>query len=166
VSRSTFRVERLVSVSGNISFLKKLLYSIGALTGATFLLGSLALAAYITLFPPQYLGWCEVTDGGTGVGGWMINTRAYAERVRVQLYVNNIFIGERVADLPRPDVVSAGFTSDERCGYSFRLPPLAAGKHIARVYAVHETGGGRVRTLQLTGETLEFSIGSASSVEK
>lgn len=148
-----------------INSLKKSLVLTGVLTGATLLVGSIALAAYVMFFPPQYLGWSEVTGGGTGVGGWIVNTHASGERVRVQLYLNERFIGDQFAELPRPDVVAAGFTEDERCGYSFPLPRLPSGAYVARVYAVHEVGGGRFRTLQLTGEPVEFTIGSARIVE-
>ncbi len=68
------------------------------------------------------------------------------------------------ADLPRPDVVAAGFARDPRCGYNFPVPRLAAGDHEARVYVVHKVGSGAYRTLQLTGNLLRFAVDADGKV--
>jgi hypothetical protein len=56
--------------------------------------------------------------------------------------------------------LEAGRARDERCGYSFALPALAAGPHEARVYVAHAvaTMAGTYRTLQLTGSPLRFEV--------
>lgn len=138
--------------------MSNLRYLIAALTIATFVTGASAFAAYLWLFPPRYRGWSEIVDGGAGVAGWVADGRAPENRVRVQLYVGEQFISEQVADLPRPDVVRAGHARDERCGYRVALPRLAPGVHVARVYAVHEIGSGRLRTLQIIGAPLRFTV--------
>ncbi len=133
-------------------------FAVTASTCLTLVVGALALASYVLLFPPQYRGWGEVTNGGTEIAGWLVNVRTPEERVRVQLYVGERFIGEQVAELPRLDVVAAGFAADTRCGYRFQLPHLEPGTYIARIYAAHEVGNRRIQTLQLTGESLELRM--------
>ena len=124
------------------------------------------LCAYVysaTFFPPIYRGWAEVSAGG-GVAGWVVNRRSPTERVEVQLYVDDQFVGYRVADLPRPDVVAAGRAVDERCGYAFDVPPLAKGEHIGRAFALHKVGTGEYRTLQLIGVPVRFTVDSDGKV--
>ena len=86
-------------------------------------------------------------------------------RVEVQLYVDGRFVAHSTASLPRPDVVAAGRAEDERCGYSFALPPLPAGEHEARVYALHSV---RFRvgphTLKQLGNPLRFTTGDDGRV--
>ncbi len=55
--------------------------------------------------------------------------------------------------------MAAGLASDAAHGYAFETPPLRPGEHVARVYAVHESGGGVRRTLQLVGEARTFRVG-------
>lgn len=127
---------------------------------ATFVVGAAALAAHLWLFPPRYTGWSEVAADGTEVAGWVVDARATGAPVQVQLYIDDRFVGGAPADLPRPDVVRAGFAVDPRCGYRFGVPPLARGSHVARVYVLHApTGGGGRLTLQPTGEPLRFRVG-------
>lgn len=125
------------------------------LTGVTLVVGACAVYIYATYFPPHYRGWGEVTAHRT-IAGWAVNERTPESRVAVQLYIDGRFVGGRVADLPRPDVVAAGRSRDEQCGYSFDIPELTAGEHEARVYALHKVGDGSYRTLQLTGTPLRF----------
>jgi hypothetical protein len=108
-------------------------------------------------FPPSFRGWGEVTADRM-IAGWMINKGAPSARVEVQLYIDDRFVAAAIADLPRPDVVAAGYTQDPRCGYRFKIPPLAPGTHEGRIYALHKIGTGTYRTLQLTGNPLHFSV--------
>lgn len=133
--------------------------AIGLLIATTFVVGAAALAFHLWLFPPRYTGWSEVAAGGTEVAGWVVDARAAHAPVRVQLYIDDRVIGSTLADLPRPDVVRAGFASDVRCGYRFAVPPLAPGAHVARVYVLHAPAGGERFTLQPTGEPLRFYAG-------
>jgi hypothetical protein len=125
---------------------------------AVLLAAAAAVGLYSVTFPPYFRGACELTPDGR-VAGWATHKFEPAERVEVQLYVDGRFVAGGVANLSRPDVVSAGFAADEWCGYSFSLPPLAAGEHEARVYAVHAVGDGAYRTLQLAGSPLRFFTG-------
>ena len=129
------------------------------LFGATVVCGALAVGARSVFFPPRFRGFGEVTAGGR-VAGWVVDARAAASRpVEVRLYIDGAFAAAASADLPRPDVLAAGRARDERCGYSFALPALAAGEHEARVYAAHAVGGGAFRMLQQTGAPLRFRVG-------
>lgn len=141
---------------------KKLLY---VLTSATLVVGALAVFAHWLFFPPRFRGWGEITPDAS-VAGWAVDRYDPSRRVEVQAYVDGELIGAGAAQLPRPDVVAAGWTSDERCGYSFPLPKLEAGEHEARVYALHEVAGGERRTLILTGEPLRFKVDESGAARK
>jgi len=132
-------------------------FLIATLTGVTLLIAAVFVGVRSVFFPPHFRGWGEVTADRT-IAGWMISKGAPSARVEVQLYIDNRFVADAIADLPRPDVVTAGYTQDPRCGYQFKIPPLAPGTHEGRIYALHKVGTGTYRTLQLTGNPLHFSV--------
>lgn len=117
----------------------------------------------VIYFPPHFRGWGEVT-AEQKIAGWVVNRAKPSERVEVQLYVDGSLVGSMLADLPRPDVVAAGQSEDERCGYSFEIPALATGEHVAHVYTMHTVGAGAYRTLQLAGKPLRFTVGEDGMV--
>ena len=115
-------------------------------------------------FPPALRGFGEVTRRGE-VAGWAVDASRPGRRVEVQLYVDGRFVAHGEAALPRPDVLAAGRSADENCGYSFALPALAAGAHEARGYALHAPGNGRgLRTLKQLGNPLHFTTGGDGRV--
>ncbi|SRR6266545_88878 len=122
----------------------------------TLLIGTLAVFTFITILPPYFHGWGEVTD--TGISGWVVNDALPWERVEVQLFLDGEFLSTARANEPRPDVSMAGWTKDQWHGYSFRLATLNAGPHEARVYALQESGGGTRKSLQLVGDPILFSV--------
>ena len=127
-----------------------------AIAEALFVAG-IAVGFYYTAFNPYFRGWSDEADA-RHVYGWVINEAAPYERVEVQLYIDNSFVASRQANLSRPDVLAEGRALDEWCGFSFETPTLAAGHHEALVYAVHSSGGGVRRTLQLIGRPLRFKV--------
>ena len=126
----------------------------------TLLLGALAVFTFITVLPPFFHGWGEVTD--KGISGWVVNDAAPWGRVEVQLFVDGKFVADVVANESRPDVVAAGWAKDEWHGYTFPLTSLALpiGSHEARVYALHGSGNGDRKSLQLVGGTIPFVVDS------
>lgn len=120
------------------------------------LVAALALAFYFITFPPYYRGWGEATS--KAVAGWAVNEAAPWERVEVHLYIDGRFVALATANLSRPDVSAAGYAKDEWHGYVFDLPPLEKGEHEARIYARHESAGGRRQTLQLLGKPIPFRV--------
>lgn len=122
----------------------------------SLLIGALAVFTFIAVFPPQFHGWSEVTD--TAIAGWAVNNAEPYQRVQVQLFINEQFVAASVAELARPDVSAAGWASDPWHGYMFPLPTLPAGRHEARIYALHSSGEGRRKSLQLLGDPLTFTI--------
>jgi hypothetical protein len=122
----------------------------------TLLVGALAVVTFITILPPYFHGWGEVTN--TGVAGWVVNHAAPWERVDIQLFIDGKFVADALADQSRPDVVSAGWSKDEWHGYLFQLTSLDGGLHEARIYALHDSGDGVRKTLQLVGEPIGFSV--------
>jgi len=120
------------------------------------LVGTLAVLAFAQAFPPHFYGWGEVTP--SGIAGWAVNYAAPWDRVEVQVFVDQKFVANGVANLSRPDVLAAGWSKDEWHGYAFSIGSLQTGTHEARVYAMHQSGGGTRRTLQLLGDPIHFSV--------
>jgi hypothetical protein len=131
--------------------------ALAILIATTLAILGISLYWNLTFFPPGFTGWGEVTRDQT-IAGWAIQRNDPAKRVEVELYIDDQFAGHAVAELPRPDVVQAGWTSDPRCGYVFTLPPLSAGNHEARVYALSRVRNGNYVTLQMSGNPLRFSV--------
>lgn len=129
---------------------------IGKLTLEALFVACLAVGLHYVFFNPYFRGWTEMN--GRQVSGWAIREDAPAMRVEVQLYIDGRFAAHQTADDPRPDVVRAGRARDEWNGFNFDLPTLARGEHEARVYVVHESGGGVRRTLQQLGRPLRFRV--------
>ena len=134
-----------------------------ALACLTLAVGAHAVWTEYARFPPHFRGFGEVTRKGE-VAGWAVNAARPDARVEVQLYVDGRFAAQDVALLPRPDVLAAGRSRDANCGYRFALPPLPAGEHEARVYAVHADAAGELRTLRQLGDTLRFTTAADGRV--
>lgn len=116
-----------------------------------------AVSFYYLSFSPHFRGWSDVADAKS-VAGWAVNESVPGSPVEVQVYIDGHFAGDGLANRPRPDVLRAGRSSTELCGFQFDTPPLAAGEHEARVYAVHSSAGGARRTLQQIGLPLRFRV--------
>jgi hypothetical protein len=127
--------------------------------------GVLAVGFYLTAFTPYFHGTLDLADE-RHVAGWVINRADPQSHVEVQLYIDGRFAGNRAADLSRPDVKAAGRAADENHGFVFDTPPLPAGQHEARVYAVHMSGEGQRRTLQIVGKPLIFSVAANEAKEE
>jgi hypothetical protein len=136
---------------------------VGKSIAEALLVGALAVFAYVAVLPPHFHGWGELTD--TGIAGWAVNNAKPWERVEVQLFLDGAFAATEIANLTRPDVVGAGWAKDEWHGYSFRLAALNVGEHEARVYALHDAGDGRRKSLQLLGEPVRFSVDTSGKLQ-
>ena len=130
----------------------------------TLLVGTLAVLAFINLLPPYFHGWGEVTQ--TGMSGWAVNNAAPWDRVEVQLFVDGVFVATTSAGESRPDVVAAGWAKDGWNGYTFRLQPMKEGSHVARVYALHDSGGGKRKSLQLVGDPIWFYVSTDGRINQ
>jgi hypothetical protein len=119
--------------------------------------GALAIGFYLMAFAPFFRGALDTADA-RNIAGWVVNQAEPQGHVEVQLYIDGQFAGDRRADVARPDVKAAGRALDEQHGFVFDTPQLSVGEHEARVYAVHESGQGQRRTLQLIGKPLHFSV--------
>lgn len=130
----------------------------------TLFVGGLAVFAFMTVFPPHFHGWGEVTE--SSISGWAVNNAAPSDRVEVQLFIDGQFVAQGVADRSRPDVLAAGWSRDEWHGYTFPITALTAGTYEARVYALHDSEAGERKTLQLLGTPLQFSVGTNGTLLK
>ena len=140
----------------------RLQIAFAALACLTLAAGAYAVWTEYARFPPHFRGFGEVTRKSE-VAGWAVNAARPDSRVEVQLYLDGRFAAQDVALLPRPDVMAAGRAPDANCGYRFPLPPLPAGEHEARVYAVHADGS-ELRTLRQLGNALRFTTGADGRV--
>lgn len=119
---------------------------------------ALAVGVWASAFPPTFHGWGEAVVQKRSISGWVVNDASPWERVEVQLFIDGKFVATQVAQQWRPDVLAAGWSKDEWNGYDFVVPQLAAGKHEARVYAVHSSRSGGRYTLQLLGDPIRFQV--------
>lgn len=124
----------------------------------TVLVGTIALVFHVNAFPPSYRGWGEAVPETQTIQGWAVDDADPYQRVEVQLFIDGTFRSKQVATYSRPDVVAAGWAKDEHHGYIFVAPKLDAGKHEARVYALHSSGDGERYTLQMLGDPIRFEI--------
>lgn len=122
----------------------------------TLLVGALAVFTFVTVLPPYFHGWGEVTE--SGIAGWAVNNASPWERVEVQLFIDGQFVSAGIANQSRPDVAAAGWAKDPWHGYTFPLKSLSIGDHTARVYAVHDSGAGARKTLQLLGDPIPIVV--------
>ncbi len=130
----------------------------------TILIGVLAINFYLSAFPPAFKGWGEVQP--QAIYGWAVNQSNSSERVAVQLFIDGQFFGITSADLPRPDVMQAGWSEDEFHGYAFAVNSINPGVHTARIYALHTSGNGMRATLQLLGDPLVFVVAADGQLQK
>ncbi len=130
----------------------------------TLLVGSLAIIAFLSVLPPYFHGWGEVT--ADGIAGWAVNNGSPWDRVEVQLFVDGKFVNTGVANQSRPDVSAAGWALDEWHGYAFVIHSLSPGPHEARVYALRNSGNATRKSLQLLGTPIPFMVGNDGKVLK
>ena len=130
----------------------------------TLLVGALAVFTFITVLPPFFHGWGEVTP--TGISGWAVNNASPWERVEVQLFIDGKFFADGVAVQSRPDVSAAGWAKDSCHGYTFHLGTLGPYYHEARVYALHDSGAGARKSLQLVGDPIPFFVDDHGEIVK
>ena len=136
---------------------------IGKSIAETVLVGVIAVVVYLNAFPPTFYGWGEAVVESRAIAGWAVNDADPGKLVEVQLFVDGKFERTQTAQVSRPDVVAAGWSKNELCGYSFALPSLSAGTHEARVYALHESGEAERYTLQLLGDPIRFVVNADGS---
>lgn len=136
---------------------------IGKSIAETVLVGAIAVGVFVNAFPPTFHGWGEAVIESREIAGWAVNDADSGKAVEVQLFVDGKFDRAQTAQLRRPDVVAAGWSTNELCGYSFALSSLSAGTHEARVYALHESGDSARYTLQLLGDPIRFVVNADGS---
>jgi hypothetical protein len=121
------------------------------------LVTAVAVAFYFATTNRHLRGVLDRADSQT-VTGWVVDEARPSVRVEVQLFIDEKFVADTVAAEFRPDVHEARRAEDDWHGFIFRTPPLSSGEHEARVYALHSTGAGTRRTLQLIGKPFRFRI--------
>ena len=121
------------------------------------LITAVSVGFYFGTTNPHLRGVLDMADG-VSVSGWAVDEAQPSARVEVQLYLDGSFVADRAAAEFRPDVHQANRAEDDWHGFVFKTPPLQTGEHEARVYAVHASGSGARRALQLIGKPLRFRV--------
>ena len=121
------------------------------------LVAAIAIGFYFATSNPDLRGVLDVANAET-VNGWAVDEARPWTRVEVQLFIDNEFVADKNAAEFRPDVHSAKRAEDDWHGFVFATPPLVAGEHEARVYALLPNVAGSRRTLQLIGKPFRFRI--------
>jgi len=124
---------------------------------------SILVVVYFLDVFPHFHGWGEVTP--QAISGWAVNSRQPSERVEVQLFVDDKFVARTVANQSRPQVVAGKWATDEWHGFTMPLLDMSVGDHEARVYALHESGRGARKTLQLVGHAFRFQVSTDGTLK-
>jgi len=119
------------------------------------LVTAIAVGFYFATTNRHLRGVLDRADGQT-VTGWVVDEAHPTKHVEVQLFIDDNFCGHGRADQFRPDVHEAKRAEDDWHGFVFQTPALRPGEHEARVYALHSSGAGERRTLQLIGKPFRF----------
>ena len=121
------------------------------------LVTAVAVGFYFATTNRHLRGVLDRADRQT-VSGWVVDEAQPSTRVEVQLFIDERFMGDTVANQFRPDVHEARRAEDDWHGFVFQTTTLPAGEHEARVYAVYSSGSGTRRTLQLIGKPFRFRV--------
>lgn len=130
---------------------------IGKSVAEALLVTTVAAGFYLSTTNPSLRGWLDHADGQT-ISGWAVDDDNSGRRVEVQLFIDDQFIEQRVANEFRPDVRQAGRAAEDWHGFIFKTPPLPPGEHQASVYLLHRGASPSRRTLQIIGKPLRFTV--------
>jgi hypothetical protein len=119
------------------------------------LIGTVAVAFFFATTNPYFRGVLDNADK-ISITGWAVDESRPFARVEIQLFVDDHFTATAIADQFRPDVHEAKRAEDDWHGFVFETPRLSVGDHEARVYALHSSGAGARKTLQLIGKPYRF----------
>jgi hypothetical protein len=133
---------------------------IGKSIAEALLVTTVAAGFYLSTTNPSLRGWLDHADAQT-ISGWAVDGDNRGRRVEVQLFIDDQFIEQRLADEFRPDLSQAGRAEDEWHGFVFKTPVLSPGEHQASVYLLHRGASPARRTLQIIGKPLRFTVGVA-----
>ena len=117
-----------------------------------FLIGAVIAYGYAAL-PPPYRGWTDVATA-EAVSGWVCNAESIDSPVEVQFFMDNKFAGRTTTGLERADILTKYPTMGRLCGFRIGMPPLAAGEHSVRVFAVNLSRRTAEPTFRQIGQTL------------
>ena len=116
---------------------------------------AVAAGLFLATTNPALRGWLDQADTQT-ISGWAVDESNPNRRVEVQLFIDDNFIEQRIADDLRSDVHQANRAGDDWHGFVFNTPKLKAGEHEARVYVLHRGASYSRRALQIIGNPIRF----------
>ena len=124
---------------------------------------SILVVVYFLDVFPHFHGLGEVTP--PTISGWAVNSRNSNERVEVELFIDDRFVARAIASESQPEIVAGGWSTDEWHGFTIPVSAMESGYHEARVYAIHTSGHGARKTLQLLGHPFRFLVATDGSLK-
>ena len=121
----------------------------------TLFVSTIVVVYFLDVFP-HFHGLGEATP--PTISGWAVNSRNPNERVEVHLFIDDKFVARTTASESRPEIVAGGWSTDEWHGFTIPVSAMESGYHEARVYAIHGSGRGARKTLQLLGRSFRFLV--------
>ena len=121
----------------------------------TLFVSTLVVVYFLNVFP-HFHGLGEVTP--PTISGWAVNSRNPNERVEVYLFIDDKFVARTIASESRAEVVAGGWSTDEWHGFTIHVSAMDLGYHEARAYAIHNSGRGARKTMQLLGHPFRFLV--------
>jgi len=106
------------------------------------------------------IGFVDGADA-THIFGWAYDKDAGSTPINVHIYIDDVPTANIVAQLSRPDLVTAKVTQEANHGFDYRFSPaLPAGWHTIRVYAINSPEGPNP---ELPGSPVKIKIGSSAT---
>jgi hypothetical protein len=128
----------------------------------TLFVSALVVFYFLDVFP-HFHGWGEAAP--QAITGWAVNSRNPGERVEVQLFLDDRFVARAVASQSRRQVIAGGWAADEWHGFAIPVPAIGPGYHEGRVFAVHDSGRGARKTLQMLGHIIHFEVAANGTLK-
>ena len=130
--------------------------SIKTLVELAFVLALVSFAA-TRAFHPFQRGALDAI-GPDRIAGWAYDPTDASAALRVQLFVDGVFVAETLASEVRHDLVSAGAADKPEHGFTFSMfrSKLAPGQHFAQVYAVRSSVGGGLTLVPILKDAAPF----------
>jgi hypothetical protein len=128
---------------------------IGKSIAEGLLVTAVAAGLFLATTTTAMRGRLDHADAQT-ISGWAVDGSDSGRRVEVQLFIDDNFIEQRIANQSRADVQQASTAPDDSHGFVFKTPQLAAGEHEVKVFTLHRGFSSSRRVLKIIGNPIRF----------
>ena len=121
--------------------------------------GVLVAYAATHVFHPFQRGALDII-GPDRITGWVYDPTDSDKSLRVQLFIDGVFVAESDASEVRTDLVAAGVSNQPEHGFSFdlRRAGVSSGSRYAQVYAVRSSLGASLSLVPILKEPVQFLV--------